>query len=76
MARVEKKYFTEVLKDGQIQVKTVTTINGVSSNHRHVVDVGDDCTNECAAVKRIAKREHTPARIRARKEAKRNNRIT
>ena len=60
----------EVLDDGQIQVRTDTIIerDGVEvsrSYHRHVLTPGDGFTNEDPSVQRIAKAEHTPARIAA-----------
>ena len=61
----------EFLEDGQIQVKTRTVIleDGVeisSSNHRHVVDVGDDVSGEAQMIKDVALGLHTEERINAR----------
>ncbi len=66
-----------VLPDGQLQVKTITIIleDGVEQsrqNHRHVVDVGDDVTNEASLVREIAEKIHTPERVQARKNARNN----
>ena len=65
----------EFLEDGQIQVKTRTVIlrDGVeisSTNHRHVVDVGDDVSGEDQSIQDIAAGLHTPARISARAAAR------
>jgi len=62
----------QFLEDGQIQVRTITRLmeDGVElsrSYHRHVVDVGDDVTNEPQIVKDVATQLHTPARKAARK---------
>ena len=64
----------EVLLDGQIQVRTDTVIerDGVEISrtyHRHVVAPGDDVSREDPSVQRIAKTEHTPAKIAAYKLA-------
>jgi hypothetical protein len=69
----KQKYQVTVLEDGQLQVRCTTQIleDGElisESYHRHVVDVGQDCTDECDMVKEIAQAYHTPARIKARKE--------
>ena len=63
-----------VLLAGQIQVRTDTVIikDGIEISrtfHRHVVSPGDDLTREDPSVQRIAKAEHTPARIAAYKLA-------
>jgi len=68
-------YAGEFLEDGQIQVKEITRLmeNGeeVGKNYRrHVVDVGDDVTNEPQIVKDIASGLHTPARLSARNAVK------
>ena len=73
----ELETITTVLADGQLQVLTVTHIveDGVrlsSSNHRKVIDVGDDTSNEDQMVKDIAASAHTPARVAARATAKAN----
>tara|TARA_R110000744_G_scaffold310926_5_gene418528 strand:+ start:552 stop:806 length:255 start_codon:yes stop_codon:yes gene_type:complete len=65
----------ECLEDGQIQVKTRTVIleDGAeisSSNHRHVVDVGDDVSGEAQMIQDIAGSVHTPARANARAAVK------
>lgn len=65
----------QVLEDGQLQVRQITRImeDGVELSkqyHRHVVDVGDDVTNESQLVKDIAQGVHTPARVSARANAK------
>jgi hypothetical protein len=57
-----------VKPDGQIEVLTKTLIlrDGKaisSSNHRHVVDVGQDTANEDTLVRDVALAVHTPARI-------------
>jgi len=76
MAVIKKiSYAGEFLEDGQIRVKEITRLmeNGVelSKNyHRHVVDVGDDVTNESQIVKDIASGLHTPARKAARDAVK------
>ena len=62
----------QFLEDGQIQVREITRImeDGVELSkayHRHVVDLGDDVTNEPQIVKDIAANLHTPARIAARR---------
>lgn len=63
-----------VLLDGQIQVRTDLIIlrDGAEISreyHRHVVAPGDDLTKEDESVQRIAKAEHTPAKITAYKLA-------
>jgi hypothetical protein len=60
----------EVLSDGQIQVRTDTVIerDGVEISrtyHRHVVVPGQDVSKEDLSVQRLAKAEHTAARIAA-----------
>jgi hypothetical protein len=60
----------DVLESGAIQVRTDTVIerDGVEISrtyHRHVVAPGDPLTNEDPAVQRIAKAEHTQAKIAA-----------
>ena len=67
----------QVLEDGQIQVRRITRImeDGVQLSktyHRHVVDVGDDVTNEPQIIKDIAQNLHTPERIAARLAFKAN----
>jgi len=61
----------QFLEDGQIQVREITRLmeDGVELSktyHRHVVDVGDDLTNEPQIVKDVAQNLHTPARKTAR----------
>jgi hypothetical protein len=68
----ERRTSSEILEDGQIQVKTRTVIleDGVeisSANHRHVVDVGDDVSGEDQLIQDIAGGLHTPARVAARR---------
>jgi len=65
----------QFLEDGQIQVREITRVmeDGVELSktyHRHVVDVGDDLTNEPQIVKDVAASLHTPARVTARKALK------
>ena len=65
-------YDGEWLEDGQIQVRRIrrTFENGEQISkkyHRHVVDVGDDVSNESQIVKDVAKGLHTPQRIAARR---------
>jgi len=60
----------EVLPDGQIQVRTdsIYEKDGIEisrSYHRHVVSPGDDLDREDESVRRIARVEHTPAKIAA-----------
>lgn len=69
----------EVLPDGQIQVRTDSIVlrDGVEISrtyHRHVLAPGDDVSREDPSVQRIAKAEHTPARIAAYKLAAEENR--
>jgi hypothetical protein len=69
----------EVLADGQIQVRTDTVFerDGVEVSrtyHRHVLAPGDNITDQDPAVQRIAKAEHTPAKIAAFKLAIEKNR--
>ena len=64
----------EVLSDGQIQVRTDTIFerDGVEVSrtyHRHVIAPGNDVSREDVSVQRIAKAEHTPAKIAAYKLA-------
>ena len=64
-------YDGQFMEDGQIQVRQITRImeDGVEISkayHRHVVDVGDDLTNEPQIVKDVAISLHTPARKAAR----------
>ncbi len=64
-------YDGQFLEDGQIQVRQITRImeDGVElskSYHRHVVDVGDDVSNESQIVKDVAFRLHSAARKQAR----------
>jgi hypothetical protein len=59
-----------ILADGQIQVRTDSIIlkDGVEISrtyHRHVIAPGDDVSREDVSVQRIAKAEHTPAKIAA-----------
>ena len=67
----EVTYAGEWLEDGQIQVKQITRAfeDGVflgKTYHRHVVDVGDDVSQEPQIVQDIAQGLHTQARIAAR----------
>jgi len=61
----------QVLELGQIQVRESTYFveNGVRighhSYHRHVINPGQDITNEDARVKSVANTDWTPARIAA-----------
>lgn len=60
----------DILPDGQIQVRTDTVIMRGSeeisrTHHRHVVVPGANLDNEDPSVQRIAKAEHTPAKIAA-----------
>jgi len=69
----------EILVDGQIQVRTDLVIERddveVSRTyHRHVIAPGDDVSREDVSVQRIAKAEHTPAKIAAYKLAHPENR--
>ena len=71
----EITYDGQFLEDGQIQVRQITRImeDGVELSkayHRHVVDVGDDVTNESQIVKDVAQNLHTPARKTARDAAR------
>jgi len=64
----------EVLADGQILVRTDTVLlrDNIEISrvyHRHVIAPGDDVTDEHVSVQRIARAEHTPARIAAYKLA-------
>ena len=67
----------ECLPDGQIQVQTDTVImrDGEEigrTHHRHVVVPGANLDNEDPSVQRIARAEHTPAKIAAYKLAQEN----
>ena len=67
--------YTTVLPDGQLQVREVMIIieNGIEisrSNHRRIIDVGDDVTNESDIIKDIASGVHTLDRINKRNEKK------
>lgn len=60
------------LEDGQIEVRKITRIieDGVELSklyHRHVVDIGDDVSNEPEIIKQIASALHTPERKAARR---------
>ncbi len=64
----------EVLIDGQIQVRTDTVIERDGAEisrtyHRHVLAPGDSIEDQDPSVQRIAKAEHTPAKIAAYKLA-------
>jgi len=64
----------DVLPDGQIKVRTDSIVmkDGVEISrtyHRHIVSPGDDLEREDPSVQRIAKAEHTPAKIAAYKLA-------
>ena len=63
-----------ILSDGQIEVRQDTIIerDGLEISrtyHRHVVVPGADVSREDPSVQRIAKAEHTPAKIAAYKLA-------
>jgi hypothetical protein len=65
----------EVLKDGQIQVRTDTVIerDGVEISrtfHRHVVAPGDDLSREDASVQTIGNAVHTTEVIAAYRAAR------
>jgi len=69
----------QVLADGQIQVRTDTVIerDGVEISrtyHRHVLVPGANIEDQDPSVQRIAKVEHTPARIAAFRLAAEENR--
>jgi len=75
MLEEKQEYQTTVLPDGQLQVKQINIIlkDGVEisrSNHRYVIDVGDDVSNEDSSVQVIANAVHTKEKIKARKAAK------
>ena len=77
MALTEKTVIgsRDVLEDGQIQVRRDTVIlkDGIEISrtyHRHVVAPGDDVSQEDISVQRIARVEHTEARITAYKLAR------
>jgi len=79
MALTERKEISQrtVLVDGQIQVRTDTVIerDGVEISrtyHRHVVSPGDNIEDQDPSVQRIAKAEHTPAKIAAYKLSQEN----
>jgi len=68
----------EVRPDGQILVRADTIIerDGVEisrSYHRHVIAPGDSIEDQDPSVQRIAKAEHTPAKIAAYKLAQENS---
>jgi len=68
----------EVLLNGAIQVREDTIIlrDGLEISrtyHRHIVSPGDDLEREDISVQRIARVEHTPARIAAYKLAREEN---
>ena len=76
MALTERKEIGQrtILADGQIEVREDTVIekDGVEISrtyHRHVVAPGDDLTKEAPEVHRVAKVEHTAARVKAYKDA-------
>lgn len=76
MALTEKTLIGQrtLLPDGQIQVRTDTIIEreGVEISrtyHRHVIAPGDNIEDQDPSVQRIAKAEHTPAKIAAYKLA-------
>ncbi len=67
----EVSHDCQVLEDGQIQARTITRImeDGVELSktyHRHVIDVGDDLTDEVGIHKEVAEKVHTQARKDAR----------
>ena len=76
MALTEKKeYKYEVLPNGSIQEREKTLImrDGVviaDTNHRRVIEAGDDVTSESADLKALAKQFHTSERKAARKAAR------
>lgn len=67
--RITKIDRIEVLPDGQIQIRKLTTFmeNGIEIGkgeyHRHVVAPGDDVAKEDAQVQRIATAVHTRALV-------------
>lgn len=70
----------EVLENGCIQVRTATRIfDGgkliAASLHRHVVNPGDDYSNQDARVKLICSVLHTPEVIAAYLAAQENSRL-
>jgi len=76
MALTEKTLIGQrtLLPDGQIQVRTDTIIEreGVEISrtyHRHVIAPGDSIEDQDPSVQRIAKAEHTPAKVAAYKLA-------
>ena len=81
LTNIHKKIpYGSFLEDGQIQVRQITRFmeNGVElskSYHRHVVDVGDDVTNEPQIIKDVASQLHTTARKTARDAVKKANGI-
>jgi len=78
-----ESYQVEVLADGRLQVKKVTTTfkDGVEikRNHRHCLEVGADLTNENIKVKEIANTVWTTEVIKARQvviQARKDKRTT
>ena len=79
MAITERQEISQrtVLVGGQIQVRTDTVIerDGIEigrTYHRHVLSPGDDVSRKHESVQRIAKAEHTPAKIAAYKLSQEN----
>jgi hypothetical protein len=67
-----------VKPDGQIEVLTKTWIlrDGerlTASNHRHVVDVGQDVSGEDQLIQDVARDMHTPERVAKRNVARAAN---
>jgi hypothetical protein len=65
------EHHINVLPDGQLEVKEVTLIKRDGtlisrSNHRRVIDVGEDVSAEVELIKDTASGVHTPDRISAR----------
>lgn len=64
------EYKLEILEDGTIQVRRADIISEdgtdiATSYHRHLINPGDDVSNETAEVQQIAAIVHTQARIDA-----------
>ena len=76
MALTKEVYFTQSITElGHVQVLRVTRIleddvELAKSNHRHVVDPGDDVSNEDEQTKLIAGVVHTPACVAKYKQKK------
>ena len=66
----EQEYKVEVLHDKTLQVRRTDIVkeDGVvvgTKYHRHVVVPGDDVTNECDCVKKVAAALHDSATVAA-----------